>query len=175
LRFSSELDDEDVQIRFHHFTYLGKLSARCGSTAPYGIETVTEIGTKRTELYALGLQFINFAGCGAIGTGAHYFMLLSGVYAAGMDAVHASSAGFLAGAAVNYGLNYRFTFKSSRSHRETLWKFVVVAAIGAAINAAIMASLIHGLALHYLLSQIFATAVVLVFNFGANRVWIFGV
>ncbi len=121
----------------------------------------------------LGKQFTRFAACGAVGTLAHYLLLVLLVQGLGNPPVAASSAGFVLGAAVNYTLNYHYTFRSSKPHREAMWKFFVAAMIGAFINAALMSILIHHVNLHYLVSQVIATGIVLVWNFMANRIWTF--
>jgi putative flippase GtrA len=114
-----------------------------------------------------------FAGVGAIGTAAQYSVLIALVRLARTDAVLASTAGFVVGACVNYTLNYLFTFNSSKRHSEALPKFFTVALLGMGINAAIMASLVHQVGMHYLLAQIVATGLVLVWNFAGSKLWVF--
>lgn len=121
----------------------------------------------------LGGQFLLFAGVGAIGTAAHYGVLIALVRLARTDAVLASTAGFVVGAGVNYALNYLFTFNSSKRHTEALPKFFTVALLGMGINAAIMAGLVHQAGVHYLLAQIVATGLVLVWNFAGSKLWVF--
>lgn len=120
-----------------------------------------------------GYQFLLFAGMGAIGTAMHYSVLITLVRLAQIDAVLASMAGFVVGACVNYSLNYLFTFKTSKRHTEALPKFFMVALLGMGINAAIMAGLVHQAGVHYLLAQIVATGLVLVWNFAGNKLWVF--
>jgi putative flippase GtrA len=55
----------------------------------------------------------------------------------------------------------------------TIAKFMTVALIGLLVNAAIMAVTVDLYRLHYLVSQILATALVLVWNFAANHRWTF--
>ncbi|MES1999772.1 MAG: GtrA family protein [Pseudomonadota bacterium] len=121
----------------------------------------------------LGGQFLLFAGVGAIGTAAQYSVLIALVRLARMDAVLASTAGFVMGACVNYMLNYLFTFNSGKRHAETLPKFFTVALLGMGINAAIMAGLVQEAGMHYLLAQIVATGLVLVWNFAGSKLWVF--
>jgi putative flippase GtrA len=121
----------------------------------------------------LGGQFLLFAGMGAIGTAAQYSVLIALVRLARMDAVLASTAGFVVGACVNYTLNYLFTFNSSKRHIEALPRFFTVALLGMGINAAIMAGLVHQAGMHYLLAQIVATGLVLVWNFAGSKLWVF--
>lgn len=125
------------------------------------------------DIGQLGKQFTRFAVCGVVGTLAHFLLLVLLVQCLGVTPVVASSAGFLLGATVNYTLNYHYTFRSIKPHREAMWKFFVAALIGALINAALMSILIHHSSLHYLVSQVIATGFVLVWNFMANRIWTF--
>lgn len=118
-------------------------------------------------------QFLSFTAVGAIGTTAHYIVLISLVQGWGTGPVYASSAGFVIGALINYFLNYRFTFNSSKSHTEAMTKFFIVAVIGAAINAVIMFAGTSYTAINYVVVQICATALVLFLNYFLNRIWTF--
>ena len=129
--------------------------------------------TRTAGLQAIGKQFIHFTGVGAIGTAAHYLTLITLVTLLDMRAVLASSAGALVGAFVNYYLNYYFTFKSTRSHREALSRFLVVAAVGFLINGLCMALFTEQLQIHYLLAQVITTGIVLIWTFTGNRLWTF--
>jgi putative flippase GtrA len=95
------------------------------------------------------------------------------VQLAGIDAVLSSSAGYIVGAIVNYILNYYYTFRSDKRHHEAAVKFFTVAAVGFILNGAIMHWIISGLGAHYLLAQVAATGLVLVWNFLGNRLWTF--
>jgi putative flippase GtrA len=118
-------------------------------------------------------QFFIFAGVGAIGTVGHYATLILLVQLVDINPVFATTTGFIAGALINYLLNYRITFNSNKRHRETLTKFFSVAALGAVINAAIMTAGISLFDVHYLIIQMTATCLVLAFNFFANKYWTF--
>ncbi len=118
-------------------------------------------------------QFLIFAGIGIIGTSGHYATLILLVQLLYVEPVFATTIGFVVGALINYVLNYRITFNSNKKHRETLTKFLLVAAVGAAVNAVIMSTGISMFEVHYLLIQLFATSMVLVFNFMANKYWTF--
>ena len=82
-------------------------------------------------------------------------------------------AGAVLGALVNYVLNRRYTFRSGKGHREALTKFFVVAGAGLLLNGLIMWLFVDGLGLYYLLAQLLATGLVLVWNFAGNRCWTF--
>ncbi|MGB5456765.1 MAG: GtrA family protein [Gammaproteobacteria bacterium] len=118
-------------------------------------------------------QFLRFAGIGVIGTLGHYTILIVLVQLWAVDPVVASCFGFVVGAVTNYILNYHFTFQSNKRHREALTKFLIVAVIGAGINGVIMYIGIENTDFNYLLVQIFATAVVLLWNFVVNKLWTF--
>jgi putative flippase GtrA len=117
-------------------------------------------------------QFLKFAAAGAIGTACQYLTLVLWVEAARGPVVPGSLAGFCVGALVNYFLARRYVFASSRPHAAALPRFGLVAGIGAALNTGIVAALFHT-GLHYLLAQVTATAVVLAWNYTANRIWTF--
>lgn len=118
-------------------------------------------------------QFLRFSGVGAIGTAGHYLTLVLLVEVAGVDAVPASLAGFVVGALINYHLNRTYTFRSDVAHRVAMPKFFTIAAIGALLNTLIMSLAVNQLGLHYLLSQVLATGIVLVWGFAGNRLWTF--
>ncbi len=118
-------------------------------------------------------QFLRYAGAGAIGTAAHYAILIALVILTGIGAVAASTAGAIAGALVNYAVNHRFTFASRRAHWTSLPRFFAVAGVGVLLNAAMMTALLAVLPLHYLVAQAAATGVVLAAGFFVNRKWTF--
>jgi len=119
-------------------------------------------------------RFVRFGLVGAIATAIQYALLVLLVHVAGMAPTPASSIGFILSAGVNYLLNYRFTFQSSRAHGPAAAKFGLLAGAGLLINGAIM-HLMTGAGVHYLLAQVCATSVVLFWNFVGNSVWTFGV
>ena len=118
-------------------------------------------------------QFLAFASAGAIGTAAHYSLLLLLVTGWQVDAVMASALGFLLGLLVNYLLSHHWVFRSARSHVETAIKFLVIAVVGLGLNTGLMYLAITEAGMHYLLAQVIATAVVLLWNFAGNRFWTF--
>ena len=116
---------------------------------------------------------MRFAAVGVIGTLAHYLTLVIIVEAGGARPLIGSSVGFIVGAFVNYTLNYRYTFRSSRRHREALPRFYLIATVGFLFNGAIFWALSVPLGWHYLLAQVVATIKVLIWNFAANLLWTF--
>ncbi|MGF1445347.1 MAG: GtrA family protein [Pikeienuella sp.] len=118
-------------------------------------------------------QFVRFVGVGAIATAAHYALLIGLVTAGVLSPVPASAAGAVLGALVSYGLNRRYTFRSSRAHAAALPRFLTVAALAFLANLCLMV-LLHSLAgLPYLLAQMLTTGLVLGLTFTLNRAWSF--
>lgn len=118
-------------------------------------------------------QFFSFAAVGLFGTAAHYSALIALVQLAHADPVLSSAIGFVVGALVNYGLNYRLTFRSNKLHRDSMPKFFLVALFGLGFNTAIMHLVTDLWKLHYLVGQVMATGGVLLWNFSVNRCWTF--
>ena len=118
-------------------------------------------------------QFVTFTCVGAVGTIAHYVTLVLLVRIASFDPILASGIGFVIGAVINYFLNYRYTFHSSVPHRKGLTMFFTVAAVGIGFNTLAIGVLIRWFSVHYLLAQLCATGVVLLWNFVGNRFWTF--
>lgn len=126
-----------------------------------------------TELRHIASQFLRFATVGGIATAIHYLILVALVHAVNMNAVWASSIGFIVSAVCNYFLNYRFTFRSNVEHRRAVAKFFVVASVGLVLNSLTMQIATEYMRLHYLLGQVLATGLVLLWNFTGNRLWTF--
>lgn len=121
--------------------------------------------------------FASYTCAGAVGTALHYavFVFLTAASSGAPStsgAVWASTVGATLGAGTNYLLNYRFSFRSVRRHREAAPRFALVAAGGLAINAATVGALCAE-GLPPLAAQLAATAAVLVGGFLFNRYWTF--
>jgi putative flippase GtrA len=117
-------------------------------------------------------QFLKFAAGGAVGTAVQYAVLVAWVEIAGGPVVPGALAGFCMGALVNYVIARSYVFATARPHGSALPRFALVATAGAVLNTAIVAVLFESGA-HYLVAQMAATGIVLVFNFLANRHWTF--
>ena len=130
--------------------------------------------TSASPLLRLLRQFIRFTGVGFVSAIGHYGLLIALVQGLGVEPVRASVAGALLGAWINYALNYRYTFRSNKRHRESVTKFAIVATVGLLLNTFFMWLGVDVLRVHYLLSQVITTGLVLLWSFGANRYWTFG-
>jgi putative flippase GtrA len=120
-------------------------------------------------------QFITFTGVGLVAAVAHYGVLILLVELGRMQPVFATLWGFLAGAAVSYLLNRRFTFRSDRPHRAAAPRFLAVSTGGFVLNGLVMWLLNEGWGVPYLLAQVIATLIVLFWNFTVNLLWTFRV
>jgi putative flippase GtrA len=87
--------------------------------------------------------------------------------------VISSTLGFIIGALINYALSYYYIFRSNSSHPHTIAKFFTVAILGLGLNTLVLSSAIYGLTLHYLVGQVLATGIVVIWNFVGNRWWTF--
>ncbi|WP_454683615.1 GtrA family protein [Ancylobacter moscoviensis] len=114
-----------------------------------------------------------FAALGALGTLAHYAVLIGLVQGGVAGPVAGSTAGFLVGALVNYQLNRRIVFHSHKPHPEALAKFFVIAGIGLVLNALLMALATATLGAPYLLAQIAVTGLLVLWHYGGNALWTF--
>jgi putative flippase GtrA len=124
-------------------------------------------------MLALLRQFVKFTGAGFVSALGHYGLLIALVQIAAVPAVPASAAGALLGAWINYSVNYRYTFRSTRQHRESVLRFAAVAAVGLVLNTLLMWVGVELIGAHYLLSQIVTTGLVLIWSFAGNRYWTF--
>ncbi|MBX3717195.1 MAG: GtrA family protein [Burkholderiales bacterium] len=118
-------------------------------------------------------KLASYVASGLAATGSHYAVMVALVQWAGWWEVAASSAGFLAGAAVKYPLNYWVVFRSSARHGDALVRFAIGLAAGFALNGIILAALLATLDAHYLVSQVLTTGAVTLVNYLLARNWIF--
>lgn len=122
---------------------------------------------------SISRQFAMFIVVGVAAALVHYGVLIALVELRGVAPVPATLAGYVAGGVVSYVLNRRHTYESERPHEEAGWRFAVVAGVGFVLTSIFM-YLLHDVAgLHYLAAQVLTTGVVLVWSFGAHRLWTF--
>jgi putative flippase GtrA len=119
-------------------------------------------------------QISSYAGVGCLAAIAHYGLLIGLVELLRADAVTAALFGFGAGGYVSYRLNRRHTFQSDRPHRQTIWRFCLVAFVGFCLTFVLMRQMAERNHMPYLLAQIVTTLAVMVWTFAANRAFTFG-
>jgi putative flippase GtrA len=118
-------------------------------------------------------QLARFVLVGGLATVLHYLILIALVNGAGADATIASTIGYALSTLVNYALNRRVTFRSQRRHGSALPRFLTLALVGLVINAAMVWLLAERLEIYYLIAQVAATTLTLLWNFIAARHWAF--
>ena len=116
---------------------------------------------------------IRFLLAGAAATMLQYLVLITLVELASANAVWASATGFVSGAILNYAINYKYTYDSDLPHSSSFPKFAVTAAIGLTINTTSMYVLFEKAQIFYVVSQILATILTLIWNFIVNTFWSF--
>lgn len=92
----------------------------------------------------------------------------------GINQYIANSTGFMAAVISNYVLNRIWTFKSTdpRIARQ-FGKFLAISLVGLALNNSIIYVLHERSGMHFYLSKLIATAIVTIWNFGANVLFTF--
>lgn|SRR5437868_170488 len=119
------------------------------------------------------VQFLKFGVVGisnTLITFAVYGLLLK-VF--GVPYLIASAIGFIAGATNGFLLNRRWTFRGHVGDALTPVRWAIVQTSGLGINEGLLYLFVHDAGLDKLLAQVFATAVVTVTTFLANRAWTF--
>lgn len=109
--------------------------------------------------------FIKYGFVGACATLIHYIWLISfsNLYT-GINPAYFAFSGAFIGAAVNYSLNYRFTFLSAKKHVLAFPQFVALAAFSM-LASSIIVRMAVSLELHYILGQLCATALCMPLGF----------
>jgi putative flippase GtrA len=89
-----------------------------------------------------------------------------------LNPVWATTIGFLAAVLLSYLLNRRYTFDARPSFHSGLLKYYAAVSVGLVLNAGTMALLTRW-GIYYLLAQLIASGVALVWNFCAARFVVF--
>lgn len=118
------------------------------------------------------IRLLLYAAAGAVGTAAHYAVLVTAVSMQWLAPVGASMCGAVVGAGVNFLLNARLTFRTSASW-SAAWRFAATATMAAAANGMAMALLTRWLHAPYMAAQVVVTACLLALTFSVNSLWTF--
>ena len=127
---------------------------------------------KRIDLAALARQFSSFLAVGVATTAVHYAVLIGLVEAWALNPVWATTLGFLTAVLLSYLLNRRYTFDQRPAFHAGLLKYCAATSVGLLLNAGTMA-LLTSWGLYYVLAQVIASGVALVWNFSAARFVVF--
>jgi putative flippase GtrA len=121
------------------------------------------------------IQFVKFGTVGVSNTLLTFLVYTLLLKVFGVWYLAASAIGFLVGAINGFLLNRRWTFKEHVGDALTPVRWGIVQGCGLGLNEALLYLLVDGARVDKLLGQAFATAVVTVLTFLANRAWTFRV
>jgi putative flippase GtrA len=120
------------------------------------------------------VQFVKFGTVGVSNTLLTFLVYTLLLKVFGVWYLAASAIGFFVGAVNGFLLNRRWTFKEHVGDALTPVRWGIVQGCGLALNLGLLYLLVDGASLDKLLAQAFATGVVTVLTFIANRTWTFG-
>lgn len=124
-------------------------------------------------------QFLKFGVVGTIAFCIDYGVLMLLSRAFGVDPVLSAAVSFCVSVVFNYmaSMRYVFTHRADMSRSREFVVFIVLSAVGLVINEACMAAGVAVLgtsALMVTVTKLFATAVVMVWNFFSRKKWLDG-
>jgi putative flippase GtrA len=119
-------------------------------------------------------KMTSFALVGCLATAVQYLILVM-LVRLGWNAAISSALGFVASSAsVGYWMNYHYTWSSEKRHYETMTKYLLLCLFGICLNTSIV-YMLTSIGLFYLLAQVIATVITMLFNFVSNDRWTFEV
>ena len=119
-------------------------------------------------------QFMKFGVVGVIAFVIDYGLMVALTELVGVNYLISATISFTVSVVFNYlaSMRYVFTHKQGLSRRREFVIFVVLSVIGLAINNLCMWAGVELLGVHYLIVKIFATAVVMVWNFVTRKIFL---
>jgi len=107
-------------------------------------------------------------------TGVLYFGLTYGlVERFAIDTTIASTFALLLAVCYNYVLHYHWTFSPKAPHGIVLLKYLAMCVGAILLNAIVMELGVSNASLHYLLAQIIATVMVILWTLSISSIWVF--
>lgn len=136
-------------------------------------------------------QMGRYFAAGVSAVALHFIVMTALIELAGLAKPLATTAGFVAGAVLNYLLQHAWVFEADRDHRAAAPTYVLVTALGGVLNIILFTIFLAALgrmmmvtdlaqklipvAAPYHWAQLGATGAVFVYNFWANRRFTFAV
>jgi putative flippase GtrA len=111
---------------------------------------------------------------GGIATATHWG-LMAALVAGGINDIVATTIGAFAGATVNYVLQHRYTFASTREHRDAVPAYVFVTILSLYLNGFTYRTLSHIVGMPMATSQVCTTALLAAINYLLYRTKVFNV
>ncbi len=119
------------------------------------------------------VQLLKYLVSGTAAAVMHFSTLIGLVEVFGVLPIIGSSVGFCAGTAVNYTLQYYWTFSAKGPHAVMLTRYLAVTFAMLLVNTAIFWVAHDKLGIAYIVAQLIATILVVMLNFQANRRYTF--
>lgn len=120
-------------------------------------------------------QIIKFGIVGTICFLIDYALLYLCTEYLGMYYLISGICSFTVSVVVNYYLSCRFVFDMKKKNmKEEFFLFVLLSVVGLGINEGVLGILTESFRVHYMISKIVATAIVMVYNFVTRKVLIEG-
>ena len=119
-------------------------------------------------------QFMKFGVVGVIAFVIDYGLLALLTEVFGVNYLVSATISFTVSVIFNYlaSMRYVFTHKEDMSRRREFVIFVVLSAIGLIINNLCMWAGVELLGIHYLITKIVATAIVMIWNFVTRKIFL---
>jgi len=102
----------------------------------------------------------------------HYIIMAILIYKA-IDPVYATVYGAIAGATLNYFLQYYYTFESKRGHGLASLTYLINLGVSFLINILIFIFFYKYFNIHVVMAQIITTGIVMVYNYLIYKLFIF--
>lgn len=112
---------------------------------------------------------IKYAIVGSIATIVDFLVLYILTDHVGLHYLLSATLSFIMAAFVNYNMNRSWTFQSNGKKRKQVPVFLIIATMGLLINNNILYIGVNFFGLYYLLVKVFATGLVMVWNFLGNK------
>ena len=119
-------------------------------------------------------QIMKFGVVGVVATVIDFGIMNLLHYGLGLNILIANTSGFIVSLIFNYvaSMKYVFAHKEGMSRRREFVIFVVLSVIGLAINNLCMWAGVELLGIHYLITKIAATAIVMIWNFVTRKIFL---
>ena len=125
---------------------------------------------KSDNIYVQFFRYLFVGGTAAVvDVGSLYFLTSR----FGLYYLVSAAIAFLLGIVTNYVLSIVWVFRSSGKMKKEILLFVLIGVSGLILNETIMYGLVSILALFYLAAKLISTAVIMVWNFGLRKKFVF--
>ena len=119
-------------------------------------------------------QFAKFGVVGGIAFVIDYGLMVLLTEFGGINPIISAAISFTISVLFNYAASMRYVFehRSDLSRKRELFLFILFSVIGLAINEAIMVVGVDFIGVSYLIVKLFATAIVMIWNFWSRKKWL---